>query len=233
MEQQFIRSGRDVLARIDARTFRGIQVARSRPRQSPHPERAVLGSLSLPCRQYCNRYAHFLYPLSIRFVQGVLKPRNDANYRPVPKRRSRTLLPMRASRKQNRFVPVEPFLNAAIWLRLRRYSTCTILQFQRHDMLRVPKLTRAPVCNSSERAATRWPPVRCEDRLPYDKHTHLAVGVPRQQLLSCGGPPQTSWSSRRQQQDQARNVGLGIECLLELLEISFRQCDNRFLPVWR
>jgi hypothetical protein len=155
------------------------------------------------------------------FVQGVLKVWNDANYRAVPKHRSRSILPMRACRKQNRIVPVEPFLNTAIWFRLRRSSACTILQFQRHDMLGIPELACAAVCNSCERAATRRPPVRCEDRLPHDKHPHTSAGLPRQQLLSCGGPPQTGWSSRRQQQDQARNASLGIERFLELPGISF------------
>jgi len=100
-------------------------------------------------------------------------------------------------------------------------------------MLRVPELACAAICNSCERVATRWPPVRCKDWLPYDKHPHLSVGVPRQQLLSCGGPPQTGWSSRRQQQDQPRNARLGIERFLELPEISFRECDNRRLAAWR
>ena len=169
----------------------------------------------------------------MHFAQGVLKARKDANYRTVPKHRSRSILPMRACRKQNRFVPVEPFLNTAIRFRLRRSSACTILQFQRHDILRVPELACAAVCDSCERAATRWPPVRREDRLPHDEHLHLSTGLPRQQLVSCGGPPQTGWSSRRQQQDQPRNVGLGIERLLELPEISFRQRDYRRLATRR
>jgi hypothetical protein len=86
---------------------------------------------------------------------------------------------MRAGRKQNCLVPVEPFLNTAIRLRLTRSSGCEILQFPRHDVLRVPELAHPAICNSSERAATRWPPVRCEDRFPYHEHTHVFVGVPR------------------------------------------------------
>ena len=97
----------------------------SRPRLVPHS-----GAL----------YAFFLYPLSMHFVQGVLKIGNDSNYRAVPKHRSRGIFPVRARWIQNRFVPKEPFLNTAIRFRLRRSSACTILQFQRHDMPRVPKL---------------------------------------------------------------------------------------------
>jgi len=100
-------------------------------------------------------------------------------------------------------------------------------------MLRVPELARSTVSDSSERAATRRPPVRWEDRLPHHEHAHLSVGVPRQKLLNCGGPPQTGWSSRRQQQNQPRNVGFGIERLLELPEISFRECDNQLLAARR
>jgi hypothetical protein len=136
---------------------------------------------------------------------------------------------MLAGWKQNRFVPIEPFLNTAMRLRLRRSSRCVIVQFRRHDMLRVPELAHSAVSNSSERAATRRPPVRCQDRLPHNQHAHLSVGVSRQQFLCCGGPPQTSRSCRRQQQDQARNVGLGIERFLELPGIPFRECENRLL----
>ena len=155
------------------------------------------------------------------FAQRVFKTRNDSNYRTVPKHGSRSILPMRAGRKQNRFVPVEPFLNTAIWFLRRRSSACAILQFRRHGVLRVPELACAAVCNSSERAATRRSPVRRQDRLPYHKHANLSIAVSRQQLLSCGGPPQTGWSSWRQQQDQARNASLGIERFLELPGISF------------
>ncbi len=166
------------------------------------------------------RRLHFQLP-SMHFAQGVLKAGNNSNYRTVPKHRSRNIFPIRARRKQNRSVPIEPFLNTAIRLCLKRSSGCVILQFRRHDVLRVPELARSAVCDSPQRAATRRPPVRREDRLPYHKNPHLSVGVSRQQLLNCGGPPQTGWSSWRQQQDQARNASLGIECFLELPGISF------------
>ena len=132
---------------------------------------------------------------SMQFGPQPFQPGNNPNDRAIPKHRGRSILPMRARRIQNRFVPVETFLNAAI--RLRRSSACAILQFRGHDVLQVPELVRAAVCNPCERAATRWPPVRCEDRLPYHEHAHLSVAVPSQQLLSCGGPPQTSRSSGR------------------------------------
>src|SRR5258705_3763532 len=169
----------------------------------------------------------------MQVIQRILKIGNDSNYRTVPKYRSWGLLPMPARWIQNRFVPVESLLNTAIRPSLRRSSSCSVLQLRRDNMLGVPKLAHSAVCNSSERAATRWSPIRCEDRFPYHEHAHLSVGVSRQQLLSCGGPPQTGWSSWRQQQDQAWNVGVGIERLLELRRISFRECDNRLLAAWR
>jgi len=140
---------------------------------------------------------------------------------------------MHAGWIQNRFIPVESFLNTAIGLRLRRSPGCVLLKFQRHDVLRVPELPSAAVCDSSERAATRRAPVRLEDRFPYHEHTHLSISVPRQELLNCGGPPQTSRSSRRQQQDEPRNAGFGIERVLELRDVTFRECDHRLLAAWR
>src|ERR1700687_6407758 len=99
----------------------------------------------------------------MHIAQGVLKTRNDSNYRTVPKHRSWSIFPVRAGWIQNRFVPVEPFLNTAIRFRLRRSSACAVLEFRGHDMLRVPELAGLAVCDSSERAATRRPPVRWED----------------------------------------------------------------------
>jgi len=68
-------------------------------------------------------------------------------------------------------------------------------------MLRIPKLARSGVCNSCECATAGRPPVCRWDRLRDNEYPHLPGGVPRQQLLSCGGPPQAGWSSWRQQQD--------------------------------
>ena len=136
---------------------------------------------------------------------------------------------MRAGRKQNRFVPVKPFLDAAIRFRLRRSSACMILQFQRHDMLRVPELARAAICNSRQHAATRWSPVRCEDRLPHYKHPHLSAGLTRQQLLSCGGPPQTGCSSRGKKKYQPGPFRGFVEGLFERREIHGSKRGERFL----
>ena len=210
------------------RSMRVLRASTSNPRCLVLLQRIY----SLPCTQKSSM--ELLEFLSHQSSAGPrpLQSGNNPNYRAVPKHRSRNILPVRAGGIQNRFVPVEPLLNTAIRFR-RRSSACMILQFQSHHMLRVPELARSAVCNSCERAATRWPPIRCEDRLPYYKHPHPSAGLPRQQLLSCGGPPQTSRSSRRQEQNQPRNVGLGIERFLELPEISFRQCDNRILATGR
>jgi len=86
---------------------------------------------------------------------------------------------VRAGWIQNRFVPVEPFLNTAIRLRLRRSSGCAILQFRGHNMLRVPELTHSAVRDAAERAAARRAPVRWEDWFPHDEHAQLSVAVPR------------------------------------------------------
>ena len=46
-------------------------------------------------------------------------------------------------------------------------------------------------------------------------------------------PTQTGRSSRRQQQNQTWDIVIGVERLLEVPEISFRECDNRLLAWWR
>jgi hypothetical protein len=43
-----------------------------------------------------HRPLHKSYPLSMHFVQGVLKTGNDSNYRAVPKHRSRGIIPVHA-----------------------------------------------------------------------------------------------------------------------------------------
>jgi hypothetical protein len=148
-----------------------------------------------PGRPY--RFTSDPSPASMRLVPGLLKTGSDSDYRTVPEERNRSIFPARTCWIENRFVPVEPLLNAAIGLRLRWSSVCALRQLRGHSMLRVPELTHAAVRDSSECAATRRAPVRCEDWLPHYEHTDRSVGVLRQQLLSCGGPPQTSRSSRR------------------------------------
>jgi hypothetical protein len=137
----------------------------------------------------------------MEFAPGVLETGNDANYRTVPKDRSRSIFPVRAGWIQNRLIPVEPFSNAAIRPRLRRGSGCKILQFRGDDVVRVPELARSAIRDSSKRAPARRSPVCRKDRLPHHEHAHLSIVVPGQQVLSCGGPPQTGGSSRRQQQN--------------------------------
>src|SRR5258708_6894032 len=121
------------------RRERGIQGgdgSHQRLSRAPAPHRAR-GKFVLEDMEA--RWALALKRLSMRFVQRVLQTRNDANYRTLSKHKSRSILPMRAGWIQNRFVPVERFLNTAIRFRRQRSSGCMILQFQRHDMPRVPK----------------------------------------------------------------------------------------------
>lgn len=83
-------------------------------------------------------------------------------------------------------------------------------------MLRVPKLPCSHVGNSRERAPAWRPPIRRENGLPNDKHAQILPGMPGQELLSCGGPPQTSCSSRGKKENQARRIDVGVKGLLEL-----------------
>jgi hypothetical protein len=64
-----------------------------------------------------------------------------------------------------------------------------------HDYLRY-----AEACSRS------GTPVRGENRLPNDEYIHLTAEFVRQQIFGCGGPPQASRSSRRQQKDKPWNI---------------------------
>ena len=48
-------------------------------------------------------------------------------------------------------------------------------------------------------------------------------------MLSCGGPPQASWSSGRQEQNQAGNTGVGIKGSGKPAEICIREGIERLL----
>jgi hypothetical protein len=141
--------------------------------------------------------------------------------------------PARAGRIQNRFVPVESFLNAAIWLRLRGCSVCAIPQFCGHDMLRVPKLTHSAVRDSSERAGTRRSPVRCEESVPT-RRAPAAFG--RCAGLTVAGlrrPP----ADKSVKSEKAATPTAERRCrhrtFSRLPEISLRKCDNRILAARR
>src|SRR5216110_2716944 len=96
-------------------------------------------------------------------------------------------------------------------------------------MFRIPKLSRALVRNPGQRAAAWWPPIGCKDRLPNNQHARLPVRVPRKDLLGCGSPPQTSCSSRGQQQHDPESIGIAVKGSGELVQICVREHRERFL----
>jgi hypothetical protein len=53
-----------------------------------------------------------------------------------------------------------------------------------------------------------------------------------EKFLDCGGPPQTGWSCRRQQQHHAWSIGSIVEGVFELTEVCRRERQKRLLR-WR
>src|SRR5437016_14386611 len=96
-------------------------------------------------------------------------------------------------------------------------------------MFRIPKLSRALVRNPGQGAVAWWPPIGRKDRLPNNQHTRLPVRVPRKDLLGCGRPPQTSCSSRGQQEHDPESIGIAVKGSGELVQICVRERRERFL----
>ena len=84
---------------------------------------------------------------------------------------------------------MEPFLNAAVRLRLSWLLFRDPRQFFRDKMLRIPKLPRSPVWNPRQRAPAWRPPIGCKDGLPNYQHAQLSVWVPCKQFFRYGRPP--------------------------------------------
>lgn len=70
--------------------------------------------------------------------------------------------------------------------------------------MRIPELANSAIRDSCERAGDWRTPVGGQDRFPHNLDAQIPLGMFRQKLLGCGGPPQTCWSSGREQQDEQR-----------------------------
>lgn len=131
--------------------------------------------------------------------------------------------------KKKSLIPIEAPLNTTFGSRLRRFLFCSLPQCSGDHVVRVPELSR-PWVGDSRQSTSAWrPPVRGKDRFPNHQNPNLGIGVPRQEFFYCGGPPQTCWSSRRQEKEQARNICIGVKSCLELAEIHGRERDERLL----
>jgi hypothetical protein len=129
-------------------------------------------------------------------LQSYLKARNYANYGAVPEHCNGRILPLQMRDVENRFVPVDSSLHAALGMWLVRFLHCEPAQRRRDYMTWVPKLSHPRVRYSRQRSPTWRTPVRWEYGFPYDQDAYLRIAIPTQEFLCCGGPPQTSWSSR-------------------------------------
>jgi hypothetical protein len=162
-------------------------------------------------------------------VKRFLKARNNPDDGAVPKGRRRCILPTCTGRIKNRLIPVEPLLDTTRWPWLRSPPFRNLSQCARNDMVSIPKLPDSSVWNPCQRASTWWPPICHQDGFPNNEYQHLSIRFSFQQLLCCGGPPQASWSRRRQEQDHPGHVGIFVKGFPELAEILTRQRDERFL----
>jgi len=108
-------------------------------------------------------------------------------------------------------VPENAVTCAAFWLGLR--CTGIFRKLLRHPVLWVPDVFRAWVGDSPQNR-TSWFRIPAENRFPNCKDAHLSVGIPLQNTLYCGGPPQTSCSSWREQRNDAHPPRSCIELIL-------------------
>jgi len=93
-------------------------------------------------------------------------------------------------------------------------------------MVRIPELQRPPIGNAVQRAPTwRWP-VRFENWFPNDQHSQVLFRLLGQELLDCGGPPQTGWSRWRYKQDQTRNLHIVVKRRLKLAKVCAGERDK-------
>jgi len=62
----------------------------------------------------------------------------------------------------------------------------------------VPELSDPRIRNATQDWVSWSAPIRRQDRLPYDQNGQIVGLLLLQYLFGCGGPPQTTWSCRRQ-----------------------------------
>src|SRR5215469_7682577 len=136
------------------------------------------------------------------------------------------VLPAARARAKLRYAKMLRFAGQEV---ATRFQLCDPSDLHCHKMLRIPKLSHSAVGDSSQCTLARWPPIRREDRLPNDEYAHLPVRVMRKKLLRCGRPPQTTWSSWRQQQHHPGRVRVGIKGSFKLREIRIGKCNERLL----
>jgi hypothetical protein len=94
---------------------------------------------------------------------------------------------------------------------LRRVRGGSAIQFLRYEMVRIPKLSGSVIGNPCEIAGAWRAEVSRQDWLPYDQNAELCAGMAGEKFFGCGGPPQTSCSCGREQQNDARLVGGGVK----------------------
>src|SRR5579883_1879104 len=101
-------------------------------------------------------------------------------------------------------IPQESVTLAAIGMTLA--IGLRFLDDRRYQMAGIPELSHPAIVETIQDTRTRCTPIGREDRLPDREHHHRLVGVRLQNLLDCGGPPQTCRSSGREQQNYPQHA---------------------------
>ncbi len=148
------------------------------------------------------------------FSHDELKVRRGLHHRAVQENRLRQrVAPACCRRVSGRQIPEEPFAIATV--RVNIAGDFGFLDSCRENMAGVPELSDAAIIETIQHTRARRTPIGREDRFPNREHNNRAFGVLLQNRLDCGGPPQTSRSSRREQQYHAQVGRRPIEFRLQ------------------
>jgi len=80
----------------------------------------------------------------------------------------------------------------------------------------IPKMLCARIRHVGRERLARRTPIGDEHGFPDDQHSNIRAWICSQHISHCGGPPQTSRSSRGQQDYDTRPVAGGVKLLFEV-----------------
>lgn len=129
----------------------------------------------------------------------------------VPEDREGRVVPENVSWIESGFVPIECVTDAALGQELDEFLLGNDGEPLGDEMMRIPELTGALVGDAGKSAAAGRAPVGGKNGFPDDQNAKVAIAVALKDLLDCGGPPQTFGSSGREEKDEARDGGVGVE----------------------
>jgi hypothetical protein len=140
---------------------------------------------------------------SVRYpAQRRSQLRNDLKDGALPKPRTRNFPPSDNRAKHDSLIPIKS--SGGIGRGSRGHVPRSFSHGIGNLVVRIPKLARACVGDSVQRASTRRFPVRGKNRFPNNQDAEFPGRMLREKPFGCGSPPQAKGSRGRQQQDKAR-----------------------------